>query len=264
MNVSESDRVLVNSENGIKRITINDPEALNAVSRSMAERFFELVQEAATDDSRVVVISGAGKAFCSGANVKKMRSHSGGFSDVTEFLQKITNPTIRALREMPKPVIARIPGVATGVGFNYALACDIRIASTKARFGQVFSRIGLVPDGGSSYVLPRMIGYAQAFELMVTGEVFGAEKALQLGLVNRVVDPEKLDETVDDIAGKLATGPALSYAGIKRNLAYGETHSLAETLDQEGVEQKICMESHDFVEGTTAFVEKRPARFEGR
>ena len=183
---------------------------------------------------------------------------------MTEFLQRLTNPTIRALREMPKPVIARIPGVATGVGCNYALACDIRIASTNARFGQVFSRIGLVPDGGGSYVLPRMIGYARAFELMATGEVFGVEKALQLGLVNRVVAPEQLDAVVDEMAGKLAAGPSLAFAAIKRNLAYGETHSLAETLDQEAVEQRICVESHDFIEGTTAFVEKRPARFEGR
>ena len=262
--MSESDRILVSHDNGIKRITINDPEALNAVDRPMAIRFAKLVQEAATDDSRVVVITGAGAAFCSGANVKKMRSHDGGLSDVSEFLQRITNPAIRALREMPKPVIARVPGVATGVGCNYAVACDIRIASTKARFGQVFSRIGLVPDGGSSYILPRMVGYAQAFELMVTGEVFGAEKALELGLVNRVVAPEELDTVVDEIAGKLAAGPALAFAGIKRNLNFGETHSLAETLDQEAIEQKLCMQSHDFKEGTTAFVEKRPARFEGR
>ena len=109
-----------------------------------------------------------------------------------------------------------------------------------------------------------MIGYAQAFELMVTGEVFGAEKASQLGLVNRVVAPEELDAVVDEMAGKLAAGPSLAFDGIKRNLTYGETHSLAETLDQEAVEQRICMESHDFKEGTTAFVEKRPARFEGR
>ena len=155
--MSESDRILVTHGNGIKRITINDPEALNAVDRSMAERFFELVQEAATDDSRVVIITGAGKAFCSGANVKKMRSHTGGFSDVTDFLQRVTNPTIRALREMPKPVIARIPGVAAGVGCSYALACDIRIASTNARFGLVFSRIGLsrAPSGPASRCLFR-------------------------------------------------------------------------------------------------------------
>ena len=140
--MSESDRILVSHDNGIKRITINDPEALNAVDRPMAIRFAKLVQEAATDDSRVVVITGAGAAFCSGANVKKMRSHDGGLSDVSEFLQRITNPAIRALREMPKPVIARVPGVATGVGCNYALACDIRIASTKARFGQVFHELG--------------------------------------------------------------------------------------------------------------------------
>ncbi len=244
--MSESDRIFVTRSNGIKRITINDPETLNAVDRLMAERFFELVQEAATDDSRVVIITGAGKAFCSGANVKKMRSHTGSFSNVTDFLQRVTNPTIRALREMPKPVIARILGMATGVGCSYALACDIRIASTNARFRQVFSRIGLVPDGGGSYILPRMIGYAQAFELMVTGEVFGAEKALRVGLVNRVVAPEELDAVVDEMAGKLAAGPSLAFAGIKRNLAYGETHSLAETLDQEAVEQRICMESHDF------------------
>jgi 2-(1,2-epoxy-1,2-dihydrophenyl)acetyl-CoA isomerase len=153
---------------------------------------------------------------------------------------------------------------AVGVGCNYALAADIRIASTAAKFGQVFSKIGLIPDGGSTYFLPRMIGYPQAFELMVTGEIFDAQKALALGIVNRVVPFEELDAVVEEWAARLCSGPTLAIAGIKKALSHGETHSLAEALDFEAVTQKGCHQSNDFREGVAAFREKRKPRFEGR
>ena len=259
-----TEQVLVEVRDGVKRITLNAPERLNAVDRPMAERFRDAVIESAEDDCKVVVITGAGGHFCSGADVNALRRPDGGFENAIDFLEEISNPIVLNLRKMAKPVIAAIPGVAAGIGCNFALAADIRIASTKARFGEVFSRIGLIPDGGGTYLLPRMIGYARAYELMVTAEVFGAEKARELGLVNAVVAPEELDITVEAWATRLAAGPSLSYAGIKRALNFGETHSLAEALDYEGVEQKKCIVSDDFREGTQSFLEKRKARFQGR
>ncbi len=259
-----SEQVLVEVHDGVKRITLNAPERMNAVDRPMAERFRDAVIESANDDCKVVVITGAGGHFCSGADVNALGRPDGGFENAIDFLEEVSNPIILNMREMAKPVIAAIPGVAAGIGCNIALAVDIRIASTEARFGQVFSRIGLIPDGGGTYLLPRTIGYARAYELMVTGEVFGAEKAHELGLVNEVVAPEELEATVDAWAARLAQGPSLSYAGIKSALNFSETHSLAEALDYEGVEQKKCILSEDFREGTQAFLEKRKPRFQGR
>src|SRR6185369_16540509 len=147
---------------------------------------------------------------------------------------------------------------------NYALAADIRIATPEAKFGQVFSRIGLIPDGGSTYFLPRMIGYPKAFEWMVTGAILDAEQAAEWGLVNCVTQLKELDAVVDEWARRLKAGPALAIAGIKRALSYGESHTLAEALDFEAVTQKTCYQSEDFREGVAAFREKRKAVFQGK
>src|SRR5579862_1409397 len=204
--MAQESRLLVSLENGVKRITFNAPDRRNAVDRATSERLLEEVQEAARDGSKAVVLTGTGDAFCAGADLSTSKPGGG---DVTEFLRRVVNPTVLALRQMPKPVIARVHGHAVGVGCNYALAADIRVASTEAKFGQVFSKIGLIPDGGSTYFLPRMIGYPQAFELMVTGEIFDAQKALALGIVNRVVPFEELDAVVEEWAARLRSGPTL-------------------------------------------------------
>jgi len=259
--MADEPRLLVTLNNGIKRITFNAPERRNAVDRATSERFLEVVQETARDESKVVILTGAGDAFCAGADLTASRP---GGDDVSAFLRRVANPAILALREMAKPVIARVHGHAVGIGCNFALAADIRIASTAAKFGQVFSKIGLIPDGGSTYFLPRMIGYPQAFELMVTGEIFDAQKALALGIVNRVVPFEELDRTVNEWAERLSSGASLAIAGIKRALSYGESHTLAEALECEAATQKTCYESQDFREGVTAFREKRKAMFQGK
>ena len=145
-----SEQVLVEVHDGVKRITLNAPERMNAVDRPMAERFRDAVIESANDDCKVVVITGAGGHFCSGADVSALGRPDGGFENAIDFLEEVSNPIILNMREMAKPVIAAIPGVAAGIGCNIALAADIRIASTEARFGQVFSRIGLIPDGGGT------------------------------------------------------------------------------------------------------------------
>jgi 2-(1,2-epoxy-1,2-dihydrophenyl)acetyl-CoA isomerase len=259
--MAEESRLLVTLKDGVKRITFNAPERRNAVDRATSERLLEVVQETARDDTKVVVLTGAGEAFCAGADLTSSRP---GGDDVTEFLRRVVNPTIIALREMPKPVIARVHGHAVGVGCNYALAADIRIASTEAKFGQVFSKIALIPDGGSTYFLPRMIGYPKAFEWMVTGAIIDAQQASEFGLVNCVLPVKELDQVVEDWAARLRAGPALAIAGIKRALTFGESHTLAEALDFEAVTQQKCYQSQDFREGVAAFREKRKAVFQGR
>jgi 2-(1,2-epoxy-1,2-dihydrophenyl)acetyl-CoA isomerase len=259
--MADEPRLLVELKNGVKRITFNAPERRNAVDRATSERLLEVVQETARDESRVVILTGAGDAFCAGADLSTSKPGDG---NVTDFLRRVVNPTILALREMPKPVIARVHGHAVGVGCNYALAADIRIGTTEAKFGQVFSKIGLIPDGGSTYFLPRMIGYPKAFEWMVAGAIIDAQQAADWGLINAVVPLKDLDEVVDQWIARLRSGPLLAYAGIKRALSYGESHTLAEALDFEAVTQQTCYESDDFREGVAAFREKRKAVFQGQ
>jgi len=250
-------KLLVTRAGAVTTITFNQPDRKNAVDYEMTLAMKSAVEAAAADDSRVVVITGAGADFCSGADLKSVTQ----ISDVTGYLRTVTNPTILAMRSMPKPVIAKVRGVAVGLGCNYALACDLRIASTDARFGQIFARIGLMPDGGSTYFLPRMTGYARAFEWMLTADLYDARRCFDMGIVNRVVDPSGLDAAVDELAHRLAEGPALAYANIKRALNAGDAGTLADSLDREAVGQKQCIESADFREGVQAFLEKRKAKF---
>jgi 2-(1,2-epoxy-1,2-dihydrophenyl)acetyl-CoA isomerase len=254
-------RLLVSLENGVKRITFNAPERRNAVDRATSEWLLAVVQETARDESKVVVLTGAADAFCAGADLSASKPGDG---DVTEYLRRVVNPTILELRHMPKPVIARVHGHAVGIGCNYALAADIRVASTEAKFGQVFSKIGLIPDGGSTYFLPRMIGYPKAFEWMATGAIIDANQASEFGLVNCVVPLKDLDEVVEQWCRRLRSMATLAIAGIKRALTHGESHTLAEALDFEAVTQQSCWESADFREGVAAFREKRKAIFQGK
>lgn len=259
--MADESRLLVTLKDGVKRITFNAPERRNAVDRAASERLLEVVKETEKDESKVVVLTGSGDAFCAGADLSSSKPGGG---DVTEFLRRVVNPTILALRGMSKPVIARVHGHAVGVGCNYALAADIRIATHEAKFGQVFSKIGLIPDGGSTYFLPRMIGYPKAFEWMATGAIIDAQQASEFGLVNCVVPFKELDGVVDEWCARLRSAAGLAIAGIKHALTYGESHTLAEALECEAVTQKKCYDSEDFREGVTAFREKRKAVFHGR
>jgi 2-(1,2-epoxy-1,2-dihydrophenyl)acetyl-CoA isomerase len=254
-------KLLVTLENRIKTITFNQPERKNAVDAETTQALCAAIEEARHDESRVLVLTGAGGDFCAGADLKSRVSST---EDVGEYLRTVVNPTILGLRSLPKPVIAKVRGVAVGIGCNYALAADIRIASEDARFGQIFARIGLMPDGGSTYFLPHLIGYGRAFEWMATAEIVDARKCLEWGVVNYVVPGDQLDAKVAELADRLANGPSLAIAGIKRALNAGDSGTLADALEAEAAGQRACFSSADFREGVAAFLEKRKAVFAGR
>ena len=256
-----SDKLLVSLENGIKRITINRPERRNSVDSETVQLLLGAFKDSANDGTRVVIFTGAGDSFCAGADLASTSERDIASYDVTSAIRENVNPTILAIRALPVPVIARVHGHAVGVGCNYALACDLLIASDQALFGQVFVRIGLMPDGGSTWFLPRLVGYHKAFELMAMGDIIGAEEARQLGMVNRVVPFAELDATVDKIAARLLASPRIAIEKIKAGLNHGVEANLAAALDFEAVNQDACFHSSDFIEGVTAFVQKRKAVF---
>ncbi|HXG93017.1 MAG TPA: enoyl-CoA hydratase [Blastocatellia bacterium] len=262
--MASTDKLLVTLDDSIKRITFNRPERRNSVDSETVALLHEEIQRSAEDSSRVIILTGAGEAFCAGADLQATSEHDIRKIDVTASLRSHTNPTIVAMRNLPKPIIARVHGPAVGVGCNYALASDIIIASSQAKFGQVFVKIGLMPDGGSTYFLPRIVGYHKAFELMTTGDIISASEAHALGIVNRVVPFEELDSTVDEIAARLAAAPAIAIAKIKQGLNHGERSDLASALEFEAVNQSDCFHSEDFLEGVTAFIEKRKPVFKGK
>lgn len=253
--------VVTLGEDGVKRITFNNPARRNAVDFEMFERFAEAIRESATDASRVVVITGAGDSFCSGLDLAATSTRELASLDVAAKVRELINPPVMLMRSLCKPFVARVNGPAAGIGTSYVLACDVRVASVDATFSQSFIRIGLMPDGGSTHFLPALVGYAKAFELMTTGATLSADDALRLGVVNRVVPREELDAAVDEIAARLARAPQPALARIKAALTRAEQERLAAALDFEAEAQGECFASADFLEGVAAFAEKRAPVF---
>jgi 2-(1,2-epoxy-1,2-dihydrophenyl)acetyl-CoA isomerase len=258
--------VTLGRRDGELRITLNRPDALNAWNKQLGADLLAAVREAAADDGvRAVVITGAGRAFSSGADLRAgFDPTPEGHPDVETVLHEVYHPIITGLRELPKPVLARVNGPAVGIGCSLALVCDLIVASESAYFLLAFVNIGLVPDGGSSLLLPERVGLARATEMAMLGERIPARQALEWGLINRVTADDELDAVVDELAARLAAGPTAAYAGIKRQFNAWLFTRMAEQLDLEASIQQSSAASGDFAEGVRAFLEKRPAAFSGR
>lgn len=248
-------------ENGVAWIRLKRPEALNAVNGELRRGLVEAVKRAERDDAaKVVVVTGEGRAFCAGADVREFNDGRGAVPEISgdyDFL-------LTRLRSMPKPTIAALNGVAAGIGASLALVCDLRYAAPQASFIEAFVKIGLTVDGGASWLLPRLIGSGRALEMCYTGEPLGAEEAARLGLVNRVLPSDELEPFVRELAERLAAGPSRALGAIKRSVEHAAHSSLEDAMEFEFLLQDVQMQTEDFREGVKAFVEKRPARFQGR
>ncbi len=250
-------------KDGVATITLNRPEVYNALNDAITFELQDALKTVTKDDlARVVVLTGAGKAFCAGQDLKD--SSKQGKRSFLDSLNKRYNPIISAMRSLPKPIICRLNGVAAGAGCSFALACDMIIASEEATLIEVFINIGLVPDSGSAYFLPRLVGMAKAFELCSMGSKVKASEALQLGLVNKVVVASELDATVNEYTDYFAKAPTKAIALIKKMLSKSTTSTLQEMLEYEAYCQEIAGGTHDHKEGVQAFLEKRKPAFLGK
>lgn len=259
--------ILFDVADHVATISLNRPERLNALNPGMRQELYDAIKDCDTrDDVRVIVLTGAGRGFCSGGDVKAMSeaNKAGRGSALEDKVAPLRDQAVLAMRDVSKPLIAAVNGAAAGAGMNIALACDIRIASNKARFGQTFSRRGLHPDWGGTYFLPRIVGMAKACELIFTGKMIDADEALSLGIVSQVVEHETLMATTMELAKTMAAGPPIAIRLAKRAMYKAQDSSLRDALEFETYAQNICKETEDSKEGVAAFVEKREPRFSGR
>ena len=256
--------LLVDVSDGIGTITLNRPDVFNAANEQLTtdlQSALAVMHE--SPDVRCVVLTGAGKAFCSGQDLKDAPS-GGGKRSLRDSLERRYNPIIRAMQQMPKPIIAGINGVAAGAGLSLALAADLRVMSSSARFVEAFIAIALIPDSGATWLYPRMMGYSRAFEFATLNQPITAEEAHRLGMVNAVVHPKAFRASLRSLALQYAQGPTQTYGFVKQLLQQGMQLSLSEMLDLEADYQQRAGESYDYAEVVQAFLEKRAATFQGR
>ena len=264
----EYETLIVEKEDGIATITLNRPDRLNAMGGTMAEDLEQALEDTNSDEGvRVLIFTGAGRAFCSGFDMSTL----GQDADEKSFIMVQRSPAAGGIRLFPlqlqnfeKPTIAAVNGPAFGAGLSLALACDIRIAADRATFSQIFITRGLVPDTGSTYFLPRVVGMSKACEMVFTGEILDAEQAKDCGLVSRVVPHDKLMPAVRELAAKIAAGPPIAMKLAKRALYKGVTADLGSAVEFEGYAERICFDTQDFREGIAAFLEKRKPEFKGK
>lgn len=259
------EKILLAKADGLATITLNAPERLNAVSRKMIAEIKTCWEELAADNSvRAVLLTGAGRGFCAGADLADPDRAASATADSGAALEKYFNPVIRLMRTIPKPIVSAVNGVAAGVGMSFALASDIAIAGKSASFLQAFARIGLLPDGGSTWFLPRLVGDQRARALAMLAPQISAEKARDWGLIWDVVDDAALMSTAIELTRKLADGPTLSLARMKAALNQSSANDLSAQLDVERDFQRELGRSEDFREGVAAFLAKRKAEFKGK
>jgi enoyl-CoA hydratase/carnithine racemase len=259
--------LLYETKDGIATLTLNRPERLNALGGTLRDDLLDAIGRASGEaDVRVIIITGAGKGFCSGGDVKAMaeRRQSGESRPVLEKIAPSRDRTLLAMRDAPQPIIAAVNGAAAGAGMNLALGCDIRLASTAAKFSQAFVRRGLHPDWGGTYFLPRVVGVAKAAELIFTGALIDAAEALRLGIVSAIHPPDELMPAAHALARTIADGPPLAIRLAKRAIYHSLDTDLRGALEFETFAQNACYETEDAAEGARAFVEKRAPVFKGR
>jgi 2-(1,2-epoxy-1,2-dihydrophenyl)acetyl-CoA isomerase len=252
--------LLVETTAGIATLTLNRPQARNALDLVMRRELLAALDEIEADPSaRVVILTGAGGHFCAGGDVKSMQPGSAA----AEGRARVTalNRLVTRLVEFPRPVIAMVDGFAVGAGCNLALCCDLVIASDRAKFGEVFAKIGLVPDGGGSWLLPRVVGLARAKELIFTADIIEAVEAARIGLVNRVVPAAELATATRALAARIAQGPPKALAMAKHMVNRAASTDLGAALDVEAFSQAIAITGDEHREGLAAFFEKRPPKF---
>jgi len=261
----EFDRAKLDIQGSVGIVTLNHPEVMNAVSPEMLGGLMKALDEVENPKRgvRCLVMTGEGRGFCAGANLQRPAGDSSGSSDAGLVLETLYHPFLRRMRNLPFPLVTAVNGAAAGVGMSFALMGDLVLCARSAYFLQAFRRIGLVPDGGSTWILPRLIGKVRAMELSLLGEKLPAETALNWGLVNRVYDDAELIDKAKELATHLADGPTMALSLIRRLYWESLDNSYEEQLNLERQSQRIAGSSDDFREGVRAFLEKRPAKFRG-
>jgi 2-(1,2-epoxy-1,2-dihydrophenyl)acetyl-CoA isomerase len=259
------DEILFEVRDGAAWVRLNRPDRLNALTSHLAEEVMDVLGTAASDDAiRCLVVTGEGRGFSAGQDLTEFQARGVESMDIAEHLRSGYNRMIRQIVALPKPVIAGVNGVAAGAGLSLALACDVRVASDAASFVQAFVKIGLVPDSGGNWLLPRAVGYARALEMSISGRKVDAEEALRIGLVHRVVAADDFAAELEAAAGSYAGAATRAIGATKRLMTESLGRTLEQTLEAEAEEQAAMAGSADFIEGVSAFLDKRPPSFTGK